>query len=123
MTPSSASPGSRAPSAPHRYLAIDVLAHAERYDIVTWFRPFLDDFPLLQWGLPKRLLQPEALLEHVLARLDPGGTCVIFNQTEHEAELQHAMLQRAKHPFHSLTAPLNFSEKRRQGYVHVVDAR
>lgn len=79
----------------HRFIAGDLLDHTERYDFITWFKPFLTPYPILRFGLPGRLLQPERLLRHMLARLSPGGVAIIVNQNEYEDAKQRGLLTAA----------------------------
>ncbi len=74
------------------FVAGDVRALTGRFTLVTWFLPFLTAVPLEAWGLPAALLQPRALLEHVLGLVVPGGALLIVNQGEQEAALQAQLL-------------------------------
>jgi len=74
------------------YQAGNLLAHTECYDAITWFYPFVTEFPLLRWGLPLAEFQPLALLEHAFSLLEPGGVLVIVNQSEAESHVQRAFL-------------------------------
>jgi hypothetical protein len=76
-----------------RYLAQDLEDHREPYDLITWFLPFLTEFPLVRWGLPTRLLRPEALFDHAWGLLEPGGPVLLVNLNAGEAERQHALVR------------------------------
>lgn len=80
------------PDADHRYVAGDFLGHTDSYDFISWFNPFLAPYPLLRWGLPRRLLQPQAMFDHMLGRLKPGGVAVVVSQEEYEHEDTARML-------------------------------
>lgn len=77
-----------------RYLAGDLEFHRERYDAITWFFPFVTEFPLRRWGLPTRLFRPQALFDHAWDLLEPGGVMVIVNLNRDEAARQHEILGR-----------------------------
>jgi len=63
----------------------------DRYGLVLWFLPFVQEGALRVWGLPRRFFAPEALFRHVLARVAPGGTLLIVNQGEGERDVQRAL--------------------------------
>ena len=73
-----------------RFVAGDVRERAGPWALVTWFLPFLSEGPVAAWGLPRRVLAPAALLDHVLERIVPGGALLVVNQEE-EAERQAAL--------------------------------
>jgi SAM-dependent methyltransferase len=76
-----------------RYLAGDLEDHQGRYDAVTWFFPFVSEFPLRRWGLPHRLFRPQALFDHAWDLLEPGGTMVIVNLNAAEEALQQGLIR------------------------------
>lgn len=76
-----------------RYIAGNLLDIHRQYGFITWFLPFLHDAPLVAWGLPRRFLMPQTLLEHAWKRLLPGGGLLIINQGEAEAERQARLFQ------------------------------
>jgi len=78
-----------------RYLPGDVCELHEQFDLITWFFPFLTPSPLLWWGLPWRLLRPEAVFTHVLRCVAPGGTLVLLNHSEEEREVQRGLFVNA----------------------------
>lgn len=76
-----------------RFLAGDIRDQTGPWALVTWFLPFLTPGPLAAWGLPERLLAPEALLRHVTERILPGGVLFVINQGEAEALLQEQLFR------------------------------
>lgn len=78
-----------------RYVPGDVCTVEERFDLVTCFFPFLTPSPLLWWGLPRRLLQPEAFFAHVCARVLPGGLLVVVNHSVEERDIQRGLFTAA----------------------------
>jgi hypothetical protein len=77
-----------------RYLVGDLADHRERYDAITWFFPFVTEYPLRRWGLPTTLFRPQALFDHAWDLLEPGGVMVLVNMNQAEASLQHELLSR-----------------------------
>lgn len=76
-----------------RYIAGDFLKHYDKYDYITWFYPFVTEFPLLEWGLPLSTFKPQTMLEHALASLKPGGIILIKNLNEKEYAIQEKLFQ------------------------------
>lgn len=74
-----------------RYHAADVRTLDGPWAVVAWWLPFLTAAPLEAWGLPRRFLVPEALLQHVTERIVPGGVLFVVNQGEAEAALQRRL--------------------------------
>jgi hypothetical protein len=74
-----------------RYLTGSVREIEGRYGVVVWFLPFLFEAPLRAWGLPRRFFAPDALFDHVLGRVAPGGTLFIVNQGERERDRQREL--------------------------------
>lgn len=105
---------------PHRFLAQDLAEHRETYDLVTWFRPFLDSFPLLRWGLPLSLLRPEELFRHALGLVRPGGRLLILNQTAEEAAGQAALIAAAGWPKEYFEFPLEFGLTQTRAFLHIL---
>lgn len=70
----------------------DVMAHYQRYDVITWFLPFVFPQPCVAWGLPLSCYKPQAMLDHVVSLLNPGGILVILNQGQDEADEQGRLL-------------------------------
>ncbi len=71
---------------------VSVAALAQPFDVITWFFPFVTEFPLLRWGLPLKFFSPQELLAAVWSRLAPGGVLIVANQNEREADLQRDLL-------------------------------
>ena len=102
-----------------RYHAADMRTVDGRWELVTWFLPFLTEAPLRAWGLPPSLLAPDALLAHVTARVAPGGTLLVVNQGEGEAELQaqaFARLGLRPDALGRVDAPLSPFRRERYGF-------
>jgi len=75
------------------YLVKDVLEHEEReVDLVFLFFPFVLEYALLRWGLPRRCFLPQRILRHVRTLLRPGGLVVVMNHTEAEHRRQLELL-------------------------------
>jgi SAM-dependent methyltransferase len=75
-----------------RYLAQDVRGYDRPVDVALMLFPFLFPKDHLQWGLPRRALQPAELLRHVAGLVKPGGWLVIANHGAAEREAQHRLL-------------------------------
>jgi hypothetical protein len=73
------------------YLVGSLLDVHDRYACITWFLPFVRPAPLATARLPRRFYQPQALLQHALSRLAPGGHLFVVNQGAEEAEIQYAL--------------------------------
>lgn len=58
------------------------------YRLITWFLPFVRPEPHRRWGLPRRLFDPQGLLEHVWSIIEPGGVLIVSNQGDVEAQRQ-----------------------------------
>jgi hypothetical protein len=102
-----------------RYIAGSVADLQGQYGVVVWFLPFLFEEPLRAWGLPRRFFAPEALFDHVLARVAPGGALLIVNQGERERDRQREMFsQRGLAPddLGQLQSPLSPFRRRRFGW-------
>jgi hypothetical protein len=77
-----------------RYIPGDLLKfHENKYDLITWFLPFITETPLLKWGLPLQYLQPEAMINHAYNLLNSRGIILIINQFESEREKQLEILK------------------------------
>lgn len=76
-----------------RFIAGDVRSLEGPWALATWWLPFLSEAPLEAWGLPRQFLRPRELLEHVVARVVPGGGLLIVNQGEAEAALQGQLFE------------------------------
>jgi hypothetical protein len=76
-----------------RYHGMDGLAFTRPVDVALMFFPFLFMADHRQWGLPRKLLRPDALLAHVVSLVVPGGTLFVVNQGEAERAFQHDLLR------------------------------
>lgn len=104
----------------HRYLGIDLLTHRDRYDIITWFNPFVDPYPLLHWGLPSRMLRPQEMLGHALSLLLPGGFALISYQHAHERDIHADLLTRERIAFKSLELRDLIGQPKKTDLLHIV---
>lgn len=66
----------------------DLLNHNEKYDYITWFLPFVFEYPHLKWGLPLRHFNPEKMLAHSYNLLKDKGIIFIVNQGFEEYQRQ-----------------------------------
>lgn len=104
-----------------RFLARGLEDHGEPCDVVTWFFPFVTEFPLLRWGLPLGLFRPQALFDHAWDLLAPGGLMVLVNLTGAEAEVQHGLVRARGAKFLDLGAvPGSFSDRARDQRLTLV---
>jgi hypothetical protein len=74
------------------YIPGDLRGYQLKVDLAFMLFPFLFPKDLRRWGLPRRYLQPKALLEHVYSLVRPGGFLVIANVGEAERIEQHRLL-------------------------------
>lgn len=78
------------------YEVADFLARDEReVDVVFMLFPFVLEYALVRWGLPRSFFLPDRMLACVKASLRPGGLVVIFNHTEEERARQQELLTEA----------------------------
>lgn len=75
------------------YYAKNLLDIQGEYDYIIWLLPFVTQYPLMKWGLPKKYFMPEKLLKHAYTLLNKK--MLIVNQGETEAEIQQNMLDSA----------------------------
>lgn len=85
-----------------KYLHSDFLEHKEKYNFIIWILPFVVDYPLIKWGLPKKYFQPEHMLKHAYESLEQGGKILVLNQGEAEYEVQKGLCNSLKINFSSL---------------------
>ena len=72
----------------------DFLAHRESgVDVVFFFFPFVLEYALVRWGLPRRYFGPQRIFEHAFESLRPGGAVIIMNHTEAERQRQLELLE------------------------------
>ena len=83
-----------------KYYAKNLLDIQGKYDYIIWLLPFVTQYPLMKWGLPKKYFMPEKLLEHAYNLLN--RQMVVINQGEVEAEIQQKMLDSAGIKYKSL---------------------
>ena len=83
-----------------RYLTGDVTGHDARYDLITWFLPFVTEYAHRKWGLPGHLFAPDRLLRHVHGLLADGGVLILANREEEERDIQTQLLRDHGIPFH-----------------------
>ena len=81
-----------------RFIPGDVLEHQERYDVITWFLPFVTKYPLRKWGLPGSMFKPIDQLKHVYSLLNEGGILLIANKEEKEGDIQLELLRPLRTP-------------------------
>jgi hypothetical protein len=110
----------------HTFQTLDFLQLSGQFDFITWFHPFLDAYPLLHWGLPRRLLRPEPMFRHMLARLRPGGVALVVNQEPHENIEQMRLIAAAgpaiaQHAAFEHASP--FAPQQALRYLHVLHKR
>jgi hypothetical protein len=79
-----------------RYHPGDIRQWTQPAQLITHFLPFVLEDPHLAWGLPLDYFQPQAILDHLLSLLPPGGLLIVVNQGEWEAETQERLFQAAK---------------------------
>lgn len=77
-----------------RYEVADFLEHQEegKVDVITFFFPFVLEYALLRWGLPRRCFLPNRIFEHARTLLKPGGIAIVMNHTEAERLRQLELL-------------------------------
>lgn len=102
------------------YICGNVLDINKKYNYITWFLPFISEYPLKKWGLPKRFYQPEKLLLHAYDLLDDDGQMLVVNQGEKEALIQKELLEKLKIPYDFLGEIINDKSlypQQRYGYL------
>jgi len=81
------------------YIAGDFLELNNKYDYLVWILPFVVEYPLIKWGLPKKYFKPEKMLEHAFESLNDNGKILIINQGEVEYEAQQKLCKNLNIPF------------------------
>lgn len=84
------------------YIPGNLLSLNRKYDYITWFLPFVLQYPHMAWGLPKKYFYPEKLLEHAYNLLERNGQLLIVNQGEKEYDKQLELLDNLKIPYKQL---------------------
>lgn len=90
-----------------------------RFDLITWFLPYVALDPLLSVGLPRHRFDPAGLLRHTCDLLAPNGVMIIINQGARESELQSQLFkseQLEAEPLGELTSPFNPFRHPRYGW-------
>lgn len=76
------------------YEVRDFLQHTERnVDVVFLFFPFVLEYALVRWGLPRSCFLPAKMFDHVFETLRPGGLVVVMNHTADERRRQIELLR------------------------------
>lgn len=72
----------------------DFLAHSEQdVDVLFFCFPFVLEYALVRWGLPRKFFLPERLFQHAEQMLRPGGLVFVMNHTEAERTRQIELLE------------------------------
>ncbi|MDB4946642.1 MAG: hypothetical protein JWP97_6176 [Labilithrix sp.] len=72
----------------------DFLAHEEQdVDVIFFCFPFVLEYALVRWGLPRRFFGPERLFRHAREMLRPGGLVFVMNHTHAERVRQLEILE------------------------------
>ena len=74
-----------------KYYPENLLNINKKYDYIIWLLPFVTEYPLNRWGLPKKFFMPQTLLEHAHSILT--NKMLIINQTQEEYEIQENLLK------------------------------
>jgi hypothetical protein len=54
--------------------------------LITMFFPFVTEFALVRWGLPRRTYRPQEIFSHAVRLLEPGGLLVVVNHSFEERD-------------------------------------
>lgn len=85
---------------PHAtYHQSDIQEWQQPAQVISLFLPFVFKEPHLAWGLPLDYFKPQAVLEHVLQQLEPGGLLIIVNQGTVEAQAQDELFRKVQAKF------------------------
>lgn len=82
-----------------RYIPKDFMRLHETFDYITWFLPFIREYPHMRWGLPLKYYKPEKMLWHAYFSLKQGGKMFIVNQSEFEYDIQKNLLDICAIPY------------------------
>ena len=82
-----------------RYLPKDFMRIDEKFDYITWFLPFVREYPHIRWGLPLKYFKPDKMLWHAYFSLKTGGKMFIVNQSEIEYDIQKKLLEACAIPY------------------------
>lgn len=114
------------PVASHiRYLNQDVLTYQPQqpYDLVTLFRPYITRQDHLFGGLPLEFHQPEALFNHLLELMKPGGRLLISHSHPETLGEEQALLETLGIKPCFYAAFCSRLSQRLRGYVTLLPAR
>lgn len=78
------------------YRVADFLAYetpAKSVDVVFFFFPFVLEYALVRWGLPRRFFSPKRIFERAYSVIRPDGHVIIMNHTAAERERQLQILR------------------------------
>jgi hypothetical protein len=78
-----------------RFLPGEIGAYDRRVELAFMLFPFLFSADARRWGLPRRYVQPAAVLAHVWSLVKPGGALLIANLGEAERAEQSRLLREA----------------------------
>ncbi len=67
--------------------AMDFLKWKSGLDCILLLHPFVKARSVLAWGLPLKVLRPEAIFQHAAEKLIPGGLMLVSSPTPEELEL------------------------------------
>jgi hypothetical protein len=77
-----------------QYEVLDFLEHrASNLDVVFFYFPFVLEYALVRWGLPRRFFAPSRIFAHAHRMLRPGGLVVVMNHTADERRRQVEVLE------------------------------
>jgi SAM-dependent methyltransferase len=62
-------------------------------DVISFFFPFVLEYALVRWGLPRRFFSPKRMFDKAYSLLRPGGTVIVMNHTSAERERQLELLR------------------------------
>lgn len=82
-----------------RYIPKDFMRIDDKFDYITWFLPFVREYPHMRWGLPLKHFKPEEMLWHAYFSLKTGGKMFIVNQSEIEYDIQKNLLDICAIPY------------------------
>jgi hypothetical protein len=77
------------------YRVADFLAYEAEpasLDVAFFFFPFVLEYALVRWGLPRRFFSPKRIFDRAFALLRPGGAVIVVNHTADERARQLELL-------------------------------
>ncbi|MGD9579810.1 MAG: hypothetical protein AB7V50_00415 [Vampirovibrionia bacterium] len=105
------------------YITGDVLSLTEaKYDIITWFLPFIVKDPLIKWGLPLKYFKPKTMLNHAYKILNHRGIILLVNQGEAEKKAQVELIKELNLNYTSIEEAYTncFSPYKLKRYITVI---